>query len=113
MKICLIAGLILVAIVAVFVPAKGDQAGSCDTQTRKKAMDNNVDLNLDQETAIRIAEIILVKAYGKEVLKQRPWNVTKTGKVFRIVGTIKAPGGAAKIEISQTNAEVISIIHEK
>ncbi len=72
-----------------------------------------VDLDLDQESAVQIAEIILVKVYGKIVLSQRPWNVTKAGKVFTISGTMpkNSYGGVASIEINRTNAQVMSIIH--
>lgn len=72
-----------------------------------------VDLNLDQESAVQIAEIILVKVYGKHVLNQRPWQAEKTGKVFKISGTMPKNhyGGVARIEINQSNAQVMSIMH--
>jgi hypothetical protein len=55
-----------------------------------------------------------VKVYGKYVLKERPWTVTKKGSVFKVVGTVHTDlGGSAVIEINQKNAQVMSITHWK
>ncbi len=76
-----------------------------------------IDLHLDQRTAEQIAEIVLVKAYGKEVLRERPWTVMKTDRGYKFYGKVfprdAEAGGAAQIEISRTNAAVISITHSK
>jgi predicted neutral ceramidase superfamily lipid hydrolase len=71
----------------------------------------DVNLDLDEKSAVAIAEIVLVKVYGKQILGDRPWHVKKHGKVFRIRGTVHTDlGAAATIEINQTNAQVMSVI---
>ena len=42
---------------------------------------------LDQAAAVAMAERHFVRAFGKEVLKQRPWKVTDFGNRFLITGT--------------------------
>jgi hypothetical protein len=74
-----------------------------------------IDLKLDKPTAIQLAETILVKIYGKEVLDERPWIVKETKTCFTISGTWKlgpnAKGGVAVIQISRKTAAVLAIIH--
>lgn len=41
-----------------------------------------ISLNLSKDEAVKIAEIIMVKMYGKEVLLQRPWEVTESGNTY-------------------------------
>ena len=36
-----------------------------------------VNLDLNKEVAIKLAEIILENKYGKKVLKQKPWRVSE------------------------------------
>ncbi|HEX4142627.1 MAG TPA: NTF2 fold immunity protein [Pirellulales bacterium] len=74
-----------------------------------------VDLKLDKKTAIQIAEIVLVKVYGNDVLKQKPWNVTADETSFTIEGTLpkESVGGVARIRVHRANAEIIEIIHGK
>jgi hypothetical protein len=91
-----------------------DRPRQADNPSEKTTADE-VDVDLDEASAIQIAEIILVRVYGKDVLEERPWNVTNNGDVFRIEGTLMEGtlGGVAEIEINRTNAEVVSIIHGK
>ncbi len=81
-----------------------------------------VNLKLDKKTAIKLAEIILVKVYGEKVLKQRPWIVTENKTEFKIKGNFhqnlkhsrKArKGGVAEIVIKKSDAKVLSYIHGK
>lgn len=72
-------------------------------------------LNLDKENAVKITEIKLCHIYGKQVLKERPWNVKELEKSFLISGTLppNTLGGVALIEISKVNGQVIRFIHGK
>lgn len=80
----------------------------------EKARARDVDVDLDEKSALQIAEIVLVKVYGPEVLEEKPWNVTKQGDIFRIRGTLTTTlGGVAEIEINRKNAAVVSVIHWK
>ncbi len=74
-----------------------------------------VDLHLDQQSAVKIAEVVLVAVYGRQVLKERPWVIKAQGEVFIIEGTLPPGyvGGVAYIEISRRNAQVIKLIHGK
>jgi hypothetical protein len=74
-----------------------------------------VNLRLDPKSAEKIAEIVLVKVYGADVLKQRPWIVETTDTSFKFTGRLRDDevGGVAEIEISKRNAAVRSIRHTK
>ena len=75
-----------------------------------------LNLNLDEQTATKIAELILVKIYGKDVLKQRPWNVSLKGDTYNITGTFHekdACGGVAEIKISKLDGRVLEYLHGK
>lgn len=77
-----------------------------------------VNLNLDERTAVKIAEVILSSIYGEGVLKQRPWIITDNGRDFKIVGTFygreqKMKGGVAEITIGKSDARIIKYIHGK
>lgn len=74
----------------------------------------DVDIELDEKSAVRIAEIILASVYGDEVLDQRPWNVSSTREVFEIQGMLKTTkGGVATIQLKKTNCQVVQIYHTK
>jgi len=74
-----------------------------------------ININLDESSAVQIAEIILVRVYGKQVLNEKPWQVTTTDRTFTIEGSFPEgyKGGVASLHINRANAEVISIVHEK
>ncbi len=84
------------------------------TSAMEKTTEDKVDVNLDEQSATKIAEIVLVKVYGKAVLEERPWSVTNRKGVFGITGTLHyQKGGVATIEIDQANARIIWITHGK
>jgi len=76
-----------------------------------------VNLDLNKEVAIKLAEIILENKYGKKVLKQKPWRVSENKDSYKITGSfhgeLGAKGGVAEIVISKSDARVLSIIHGK
>jgi hypothetical protein len=73
-----------------------------------------VNLNLNDKSAAQLAEIIFLQVYGEDVLKERPWNVTRHGDFFTIEGTLHAElGGVATMKMCRFNAEVVSITHYK
>jgi hypothetical protein len=115
MKTCLTAVIIAGFLAVVLAITGGLQARLRRTPVAEKAMDQEVDVNLDEQSAIRVAEVVLVRVFGKRVLEERPWVVVKKEKVFRISGTLMkhARGGVAEIEINQRNAEVVSLEHGK
>jgi hypothetical protein len=76
------------------------------------------DINLDEKSAIQIAEIVLQKVYSDRinVLEERPWNVTKRGDIYEIEGTLHpsdAMGGVAIIKIRKKDGAVVLITHGK
>jgi hypothetical protein len=74
----------------------------------------SLDIGLNQESAVKIAEIILVNVYGEKVLDERPWNIKSSDSSFILEGTLKTDvGGVASIEISRKNAEVLRFMHGK
>ena len=96
---------------AAIVKEKANNLKSSDGQVK-------VNLNLDEKTAVKIAEAILSLIYGDGVLKQRPWIVTDNGTDFKITGTFygkkqKMKGGVAEITISKSDARIIKYTHGK
>ena len=95
-----------------------NQAESVQNNMTKETTNNRmgINLNLDEQTAIKIAELILVKIYGKDVLKQRPWNVSLKGDTYEINGTFhekNADGGVAEIKISKSDGRILEYLHWK
>jgi len=71
---------------------------------------------LPLEKLITIAEKELVKVYGKQVLKQRPWKITHSDeKSITLTGTFHGPGkgGVAEITLQKSNGKVLRMIHGK
>ena len=70
------------------------------------------DLNLDKETAIKLAESALVYIYGKSVLAEKPWNVTENKNEIKIKGTLHSKtGSVAEIIIRKSDGKIISYSH--
>jgi len=78
----------------------------------------------DTNTAVRIAEIILLKQYGKSILRQRPFKVsTELGidTIWHIKGAfnisnnpkIISMGGVAHISIRSKDCKIVYIDHTK
>lgn len=72
-----------------------------------------------EESAIKVAETILMNVYGDKVLEERPFKAKLEGNVWIISGTFHCPqgagckGGVAHIEIDKKDGKVKSIIHDK
>lgn len=72
-----------------------------------------------EESAIKVAETILVNIYGEKVLEQRPFKAKLEEDVWKIAGTFHCPqdvgckGGVARIELNKSDAKVKSVIHDK
>lgn len=84
----------------------------------KNTIENNtLDLKLDKETAIKIAETILIFKYGKRVIGERPWNVSEDNTTFTIIGSLPRIkhyfGGVAEIVIQKSDAKVLRCTHGK
>jgi hypothetical protein len=73
----------------------------------------------NEESAIKVAETILVNVYGEKVLEERPFKAKLDGETWIITGTFHCPqgsvckGGVAHIEISKKDGKVRSVIHDK
>jgi hypothetical protein len=80
----------------------------------------------DSETAVKIAEAVLVPVYGKsQVESERPFRATLKNDVWTVSGTLHCPegeggttttichGGVAVVEISRTDARILSMVHYK
>ena len=92
---------------------------------RERRMKKKINLKLDKDEAIKIAEIILVKVYGEEVLKQRPWIIKELEESYVLKGTFHrvvirtkdiirtTVGGVAYIEIRKDNAQVVWYSHTR
>ena len=108
----------ILLIVCFYCNLFSNQAESVQNNMTKETTNNRmgINLNLDEQTAIKIAELILVKIYGKDVLKQRPWNVSLKGDTYEINGTFhekNADGGVAEIKISKSDGRILEYLHWK
>jgi hypothetical protein len=71
------------------------------------------------ETAVKIAEAVLVPVYGeKKILDERPFNAKLEGDVWTVIGSLHcgAPhcvGGAAEVKISKSSGQILQMVHYK
>ena len=79
----------------------------------------------DSETAIKIAEAVLVPVYGeKQIRSEEPFVAELKGDVWTVGGTLRCPdgkggfttdceGGTAVVKLSKTNGRVLFMLHYK
>src|SRR5437660_8623001 len=81
----------------------------------------------DSATAVKIAEAVLVPVYGQKLIEsERPFTSELKADVWTVSGTLHCPdgkggfksgyscrGGAATVQISKTDAHVVSMTHGK
>jgi hypothetical protein len=79
----------------------------------------------DAETAVRLAEPLLVKTYGKcKIESEKPLQARLTGDIWIVTGTLwcsdgaggrthRCVGGTAEVKMRQANGKVLSIAHYK
>jgi NTF2 fold immunity protein len=70
----------------------------------------------NEETAVRIAEAVLVPIYGEgQVRSEQPFRARLVGKIWLVTGTLKpdAEGGTAEVRISRASGEILSVKHGK
>ena len=75
-----------------------------------------IDYVPNEETAIKVAEVILVPIYGNSVLNERPFSAELKGNVWTVTGSLKSDsqkGGVAIIEIQKSDCKIISVTHGK
>ena len=88
-----------------------------DYKTLKIIAENTIFLQeLPLEKLITTAEKELVKVYGKRVLKQRPWKITRNDeKSITLTGTfhVRGVGGVAEITLQKSDGKVLRMIHGK
>lgn len=68
------------------------------------------------ETAIKVCEPILISAYGKDIIEERPYIVRLCNNCWRITGSLprKAKlGGTFSIVIQKSDGKVIKMYHTK
>jgi hypothetical protein len=68
----------------------------------------------DKDTAIKIAEVILIRLYGeRDVTSQKPYVVTEDENIWWVCGTLKKDelGSSFSIAISRQTAAVLYLEH--
>ena len=94
---------------------KGEKPDEKDTQySYWVRLPKQAALSTRELTAI--AEKELLKVYGKQVLKQRPWKIIRSDdKSVTISGTLhgRRKGGVAEITLQKSNGKVLNMIHGK
>ncbi len=87
---------------------------SCSKQ--KEDVCQTRDLVPDQETAVKIAEIIWLPIFGNDVLEEKPYLAElKNDSVWVVRGQMKKLqlGGVAYVEISKKDCQVLKVSHGK
>jgi hypothetical protein len=75
----------------------------------------------NSETAVKIAEAVLVPVYGKKQIEsEKPLTAKLKDDVWTVHGTLHCPdgaelcaGGVAVVEISKSDAHILSMVHYK
>lgn len=69
----------------------------------------------NEETAIKIAETILIPIYGERVLKARPFTVELKNEVWYVKGSLPEGylGGVPYVEIQKNDCKILRVIHSK
>jgi hypothetical protein len=69
----------------------------------------------DAETAMKIAEAVWLPIYGKDIYKERPYQVIKEGGNWVVSGTLppNVVGGTAVAVIAQQDGRIINVFHTK
>jgi hypothetical protein len=74
-----------------------------------------VDLVPDSDTAIKIAEVIGTRLYGKTITIERPFQARLEGQVWVVQGTLPKGfrGGVMTIKIARKDGRVLFVMHDK
>jgi hypothetical protein len=70
----------------------------------------------NESIAIKIAEIILVQIYGKNIYEERPYNIMLKDSIWKIEGSLNPKydkGGVFYIELNKNTGEVVKVMHTK
>jgi NTF2 fold immunity protein of polymorphic toxin system component len=69
----------------------------------------------DDNTAIKIAEAVLIPIYGaQQIAGERPFHAVPTAGVWKIEGTLHTSnGGVAIVQLQSRDGKIISVIHGK
>jgi hypothetical protein len=73
----------------------------------------------NEETAVKIAEVVLVPVYGAKTIRdEEPFKARREGDVWRVEGSLNcgAPhcfGGTAVVRISKSSGEILFMAHYK
>jgi len=71
----------------------------------------------DEKTAISIAEIILARSYGKEILNQKPFkaHLNKDSTKWIVIGSLKKGevGGVVELVIQRSDCKILRLTHGK
>jgi hypothetical protein len=91
----------------------------CDSQTPPGYVPNGGFVP-NAETAVKIAEAVLIPVYGeKKVLSERPFKAKLAEGVWTVTGTVPCPTGAkcacgaAIVRISQASGQILQMGHGK
>jgi len=70
----------------------------------------------DKETAVRIAEAVLLPVYGSRQLEsEKPWRASLEDDVWTVTGTLppEVEGGTVVVELSKRDGRIIYLVHEQ
>ena len=89
--------------------------GISQTMNRNTQIKNTVYVP-DSLSAIKIAEIIWLPIFGRNVLKEKPYRaILINDSIWVVEGTLKkgSKGGVAYIEIQKSDCKILTVTHGK
>jgi hypothetical protein len=99
----------------------GATVSALDSQTLPRSFAPKDGLVPNAETAVKIAEAVLIPVYGeRQVLSERPFKATLSGDNWTAAGTLHCSppgvhcvGGTAEVKISKASGQILHMIHYK
>lgn len=107
---------ILIFVFFLFIGIKFSLAQQQTIQTIENPASQKKGIVDDEDTAIRIAEVLWFAAYGRKIYKSQPFKgrLIKNDSVWLVEGTLNADrGGVPFIEIQRYDCKVLRFGHGK
>jgi hypothetical protein len=113
--------LITSAILGAFSRVQGQSAGTRKRYPTPPGPENEKSIQPregfvpNEQTAIRIAEAVLIPIYGEEDIRsQRPFRAALARGVWTVTGTLppRFLGGTAIVRLAKSDGRILFVIHE-
>ena len=103
----------LIIVVSLLVVGFGAAYSQEPRETKELSVKPNDGFVPNAETAVKIAEAVLIPVYGeRKISEERPFKATRQGDMWRVTGTLNCGspncvGGTAVVRISKATGEIL------